>query len=288
MEKEMKQGGVMNCLTVKLWIAIVAVWKPVLIVLTVINIILAWIFVLPPMFDRSFADHFAAVGFVLIMPFIETMGLALITLLEILAEDVLECIMPIKPRKGGSGLKDTAVGTALGLGGFVVKEVVNTAKETKKFLDLPEEEQQRIRVAGICDPVKEQFEKIVEQQAKAGYKLSAMEKRNLWYALQEFICVRRSQSFNSFAPSALEYIYARCPEMFKGMTEKQVSQEFVDFHFDVELDENINYNDGWYKRMLCQKIGKVLVEQRFKDGDIDKQYRQLYAAMEELCPGENI
>ena len=70
--------------------------------------------------------------------------------------------------------------------------------------------------------------------------------------------------------------------------EKQVSQEFVDFHFDVELDEDRDYNEGWYKRMLCQKIGKVLVEQRFKDGDIDKQYKQLYAAMEELCPGENI
>ena len=72
------------------------------------------------------------------------------------------------------------------------------------------------------------------------------------------------------------------------MTPKEIMQEFSDFHYELELDEGKDYNEGWNRRMLCQTIGRTLVEGCIKGGDIDKQYRQLYAAMEALCPGENI
>jgi len=288
MEKEVKQGGVLNCVTVNLWIVIVSAWRLVLPVVCIINLVLAWIFVLPPMFERRIADHFMAVGFMLYMPFVEAFGLLLITAFELLAENILECILPISPREGGSGLKDTALGQLFGLGSYTVKEVVGAVKEVREFEKLPEEEKLHRQTADTCGPVKAQFEKIIEEQRKAGYKMTARDKRHLWYALQEFRRIRRRQDYLQFSTSALEYIYGQCPELFTGMTPKQIMQEFSDFHYDLELDDSKNYNEGWNRRILCQTIGRTLVENYIKGGDMDKQYEHLYAAMEELCPGENI
>lgn len=288
MKNEVKQGGVLNCVTVNLWIAIVAAWRIVLPVLCVINLILAWIFVLPPMFERRIADHFMAVLFIICMPFAEGGVLLLVTALEVLAENVLECILPLSPRKGGNSLRDTALGTLIGLGGFAAKEVAGTVKEVREIAKLSDEELNRRSVTAACEPLKAQLEIIVQEQQSAGYKMTAREKRHLWYALQEFWRIRRRRDYLQFSTSALEYVYGQCPELFTGMTPKEIMQEFSDFHYELELDESKDYNEGWNRRMLCQTIGRTLVEGCIKGGDIDKQYRQLYAAMEALCPGENI
>lgn len=282
MENEVKRGGIPNCVTVKLWIAIVAAWKIVVPVLCVINLVLAWIFVLPPLFERRITDHFMAVIFVICMPFAEGGVLLLVTALEILAENVLESILPLSPRKGSNSLKDTALGTALGLGGFAVNTAADTVREVRRVAKLSDEELNSYVITSNCEPIKVQLESVVQKQKSAGYKMTAGDKRHLWYALQEFRRIRCGQDYLQFSTSALEYVYKQYPELFTGMTPQQIMQEFADFHYDLELDDSKDYNEGWNRGLLCQSIGQTLVETRIKGGNADKQYEHLYAAMEQL------
>lgn len=218
------------------------------------------------------------------MPFAEGGVLLLVTAMEILAETVLACILPISPREGGSSLKDTALGTALGIGGFAAKEVANTIKEAREIVKLSDEEINQRSAVAACEPLKAQLEIIVRKQQSAGYNMTVRDKRHLWYALQEFRRIRRGENYLQFSTAALEYIYGQCPELFTGMTPKQIMQEFSDFHYDLELDDSIDYNEGWNRSLLCQTIGRTLVEGYIKGGSADKQYQHLYTAMEEICP----
>lgn len=179
-----------------------------IIILSVVHLIIGNIFLMPPLEQRRIMDHFGMVLFLIGAPVVEAVLLILAGTLELLAENILECIWPRNPTSQ--------------------EEIARREEEKRIRKNTTPEQRKAAEMNRAARVISAALDEYVKRKEEKKLQTGDNEKRHFWYLMVMVTYHNhfRHDDIEKYLPFMLRQLLYVRPELTGGFNEEKLRREF--------------------------------------------------------------